>query len=442
VAWSALALVTGALATPYVVRAPGYFREDWVSLDYVRAGGPWAAAGPTVGWTRPGVNPVYAAVFGPLGGHPRLGVLALVAIAVTTAVLLYEVALRWLDACRAFAVAAVYALLPTHASLTHWISAAHVGIALSLTLAGVLAADLLLTGRLPWWPAALFLAAAGLTYESFVPATLVVLLAFPLAHRPRRWRPVVPLLVTVIGVTAYAFIAGFVLAAKQPVQLIELDRAIGGNLGWGLSPVGSWPVLQAVLLGGTAAALAAMAFPSFRRATGLPERLVAAGAGLVVLGVAPFVPFGADVDFVGLGDRANALPAMGVACILVGLADRSATFLAAIVPRRVTVAVLAALGLTIVLPTHWAQAEEWARVATWQEQVLDRAAALVIAGRNVVTVGPDQISTPAVEGLNGDWDGSAALRWRTGDPDAAVRFNYRAGAGTAPPPVDVPTDPP
>jgi hypothetical protein len=437
-----LTLLTAALAVPYLVRSPGYFREDWVSLDHVRAGGAWAAAGPAVGWTRPGVNPVYALVFGPLGGHPRLGVLALVAIAATTAVLLYEVARRRLDAPRALAVAAVYVLLPTHASLTHWISAAHVGIALSLTLAGVLAADLLLVGRLPWWPAAVLLAAAGLTYESFLPATLVVLLTLPLAHLPRRWRPLLPLLITVIAVAAYEFIAGFVLAAKQPVQFVELDRAIAGNLGWGLSPAGSWPVLQAVLLGGTAAALAALAFPSFRRATGLPERLVATGAGLVVLGVAPFVPFGADVDFVGLGDRANALPAVGVACILVGLADRSATFLAAVVPRRVTVAVMAALGLAVVLPTHWAQAEEWARVAAGQEQVLDRAAALVIAGRSVVTVGPDPISTPAVEGINGDWDGSAALRWRTGDPDAAVRFRYRPGAGREPPSVDVPTDPP
>jgi hypothetical protein len=419
-----LALLVVVLALPYGVRGPGWFREDWISLDHAAGGGPWAAAGPLVSATRPGVVPVYAVSFGLLGRSPLAAWVLLVASVAVSAVLVHIVARRWLDPARAGAVAAVWVVLPTHASLTHWASATHIVVALILTLAGVLAADRCAAGEGPWWPAALALVGGGLTYESFLPAALVAVAAIGVGRRAGR--AVAPVAGAVGVVLVSQFVVGFVVKAKAPAQMVEVDQAVAGNLGWGLTPAFWWPALQAVLLGGLAVALARLALPSFRPADPRPERLVAAGAVLVIAGLAPFLPFGTDIDFTGLGDRANALPSLGVAGLVVGLGDR-------VVRSRPVVVALVAAGLAVVLPTRLGQDDEWSRVARRQEVVLDAAAA---TGRSRVTVGPDRIGTPAVEGLNGWWDGSAALRWWTGDRSAELVFDY-APSG----PVDVDTSP-
>src|SRR4051794_8670393 len=127
-----------ALAVPYGLTGPGWFREDFEPLRNARLEGMWHAAGPTVTQNRPGAAIVYSLVFGPLGGHPLVAYGLLTALGVGVALLLLELVGRYLDPGLSLAVVLVYGLMPNRSSLTHWISTVHIWVALAALIGALL----------------------------------------------------------------------------------------------------------------------------------------------------------------------------------------------------------------------------------------------------------------------------------------------------------------
>lgn len=421
----ALVVVVAVLAVPYGVLGPGYFREDWISLANARSDGYVGAAGALVATTRPGAALVYAVTFGVLEGQYFLAWLLLVALHAVAVVLVYEVARVEVGPRRAAVVALLWTLLPTHASLTHWISVTHISVALILALLGVLAARRATSGDASRWPPALLIFGSALFYEALLPPVLLALVF--VAASNGNWMAVRPALLAGAAAVVWSFTIGYLITEKAPAVWVELKHVIGANLGWGLSSFAGWGVLQAALLAWIAAATVMVVLPGSRNRTGTSEQMVVAGLLIAGTGLAPFVPFGADIDFVGLGDRANVVSSLGVACVLVGLGERLRITIRSRRVRLSASGVMVLSVLVVVLPTRIEQDREWAAVASWQRVVSGEAALAHRKGRPSVRIGYDAVGTAGIEGLNNEWDASSALRWWTHDAGADVECRRAPG---------------
>jgi hypothetical protein len=426
-------VVATALAVPYLLMGPGWFREDFEPLRRARLQGWWDAAGPIVSRNRPVTSALYALVFGGLGDHPVLGYAVLTTLGVATLLLLLRLTAQHLGGRIGLAVTLVYALSPNRSSMTHWVSTVHIWLALLCLLGGLL----LVARRAPWWATAALLGIGTLTYTAIVPLAAAGLVweARRASSTTRRRE-----LVLVGAVLATTFAYGYATAPDRPFELIALRGLLGGQFGWGLTsfgPVGT--ALPIVVL--AASAVMAHRLVRLRHDPGcdlLPERMVVGGVVVVVLGTLPFLGMGADIDFVTQGDRVHCVSGIGGALVLTGIGLRAVRAVAGAVTVRpaaarassvaratgcavVAVAVLLVVGARLESDAAWA--------STWDDTrtAIDRGGAQVEAGSPVAEVGPCPISRGGVEGLNNDWDSTLALQWATRSPGVSATCHAPGG---------------
>jgi hypothetical protein len=401
------------LAVPYGLRGPGYFREDWFSLENARFEGWYAAAGPLVAETRPGAAAVYAVVFGLLDGRVVAAWMLLVVLHCLTALLLLSVIRTELGPPWALAVTLVWVTMPNHTALTHWISTANISVAMFLALTGVLllqTSDPPAVGR-SIASAGCFIAAI-LTYEAVtLAAGLTVLI---IASRSGKTRlPLAPAAGMAIGFLTF-LILNYLSGEKQLLFDPAPQQMISANFGWGLFDTPAWRIPQSLLITYGLTTLCVMSLPSIRRLAQPSDRVAAAGLLISIAGGLPFAPYASDIDFVGLGDRANSISSIGAAMIMTGLGARICTFFASPWQRHVGLILTATLLLSFT-SVRLRQATEWNLVWVWQRAVLTEAALIAAEPPYTVTLGGGPVGTGAVEGLNNASDASAALRWWLND---------------------------
>ena len=410
------ALVLGTLAVlvslPYGLRGPGFFREDWESLRNARILGSWHAAADSVTSARPLDRPVFALVFGVLGEHPLAVYVLLTVLNLVVAVLLYRFVRRFSSDASAIAVAAVWVVLPTHASLARWASTAHITVAVAVLLGGaLLLVDAVRRGRSGLWPAVAF-AVSALLYEAVLVPVAVMLATAVWVARGRRPAIAAPAVVLLVPTALWAVTR----STKPGPRLIRVTDVVSSNLGWGINDAEPWwRVLQLLVLVGLALAAARLALPGFRSTTGWPERAALVGAITIVVGSLPFAGYAHDIDFVAQGDRANMVAAMGAALLVVGVAS--------MLPRRSTAVVLVSVGVLCV-PTRLQQDADWARTADEVDQVLAHLDAHLPVRAEPVRLGIRPIAHGGVEGLENSWDASLALQATRADPRWRVVFVY------------------
>lgn len=312
---AAVCLIAVLAAGPYALMSPNYLREDFDSLLNAARNGALGAAGPAVARPRPGAAAVFALVFGGLGGRPVWTVLLMTAVHAGHALLLFHIASRMLTRRTAFAVAALWAILPTSSALTHWASAAPVGFALMLLMVSIL-----LMWRSPLSTptaaaAVVLLVASALTYEAVIPIGVAAAFLVPkLATRRFNPRFSAVCVVALGGVGLW----NLVTTTKRDLSPLSANNAIHGHFGSELIKVAGAgratvvAVVVAVVWSG-----ARLALPHV--GTGVGERLVVAGAGVVVLGTLPFIGVDREIDYVMQGDRATAVSGVGTALVLVGI---------------------------------------------------------------------------------------------------------------------------
>jgi hypothetical protein len=409
-----LVAVVLVLALPYGLRGPGYLREDWEPLRIAAFDGWWAAAGGRVALSRPVSGVLFAVLFGLVGAHPLVVFSVLTAVNACVAVLIFLVAREVLPRRPALVIAVVWTLLPTHTALSNWPSAAPALFALALVLLGMLLLTRAVRAGRGVWPAIGVMAASALCYEATLPVAAAAIVAVPLLVAGRMRPDVVRRGLVLVLVGLWAALA----SSKPPPEMIRLADIVGSNFGWGINPnVVIELALGVPILAGVTVALVRLISSDLRPRTGTGERLVAAGVAVVVLGVAPFVGFGQDIDFVAQGDRANMVCAIGAAMVLAGLAEMIRSGPAA------AVAVVAVLAV-VALPTRWDRDRDYAETAHDVKRVIAHVQQTLPSGARTLVIGTRPLSHDGVEGLENDWDAGLAFQHQFHDADLRVRYVY------------------
>jgi hypothetical protein len=284
--------------------------DDWFLLANARFDGWWQALGGELLRARPGSGAVYAVTIGLVGRHPPVALVVQVLLASAAAIALWDLARQFLGRAEAFAVAALWVLLPNHGSLLYWATGTAITAALLLLLLGV---RLLVDGRL--LAASLLVGASVLTYEATAPAAALALIAVPsLQGRPWR-RPLV------VGAAVLLPVAAWVVLARPSVkrgldQTADLGQVLPAHVGWGVLPT------PFDVAGGLFACLVAtfvvVEAGRSRRVTH-EAALLGAGAALIVAGTLPFVRY--FYAPLGFGDRVNVVAAVGTALLWTALLE-------------------------------------------------------------------------------------------------------------------------
>jgi hypothetical protein len=393
----------------YLLSGPGFFREDWDSLAFARFDGVWSTAGSAVFVRRPLGALTYSLTFGSIGAHPLPSYVVLLLLNAATVALLYAAARCFLGRWPAAGVAGLYALAPSRSSLTHWFSTVNILAGMCVLLAGTIVMSRAIPrgGRSVWLGMGL-VAVSTLFYDPLLaPAVLVVAsTSWVLTRRLRLDLAVAAgLLLAIRGWWSAAATPG------QPHQWIRLSAVLYSNFGWGIIDVDPlWRVVVLAVVVGTAVAVGRVVLG---RADAQVEGLVLTGWVIVIVGMVPFARLGSDIDFIGIGDRASCISAIGAACVLVGLARMLPG------PRALPGLAVAGLALAMV-PLAVQNDRAWAR--TWRDTtaVLAAAAAASHGGRLPVWAGPKDVSSGGVMGIT--LDASRPLAVWTGDPRAHLYF--------------------
>lgn len=290
---------------PVAVRGPDYVLDDWFALANAHFDGWWRAIGGELVRARPGSGVVYAVVFGLVGRHPLVALAVQVAIAAATAVALRALLRRFVPEREALAIAALWVLLPNHASLLYWTTGSALTVALFLLLVGfgLLADDRPLV-------AAFVLGASVLTYEATGPAAVVGLAAVP-ALLGRPWRR--PLLIgsCVLGPVAVWVVAAIPSVKQGLDETADLGQLLPAHVGWGVLPRG-WPATGAGLA--CTIVLTLLVVESARRRhLGHEAALALVGAGVIAVGTVPFLRY--FYAPLGAGDRVHVVAAVGTALV-------------------------------------------------------------------------------------------------------------------------------
>jgi hypothetical protein len=378
----------GLAAVPLVVTAvflglgAGYVLDDWWLRANARFDGTWSVGGEHTG-QRPLAVPLWVLAYDTWAGRP---VPALVLQGIGGAVFAVCLALllrRVMAERTAIAVAATWAVLPTHLSLEVWLSC--IGLVWSQAAA---AAGLVVGWRddRRWWhlaAAAACFAFAVLAYEAnvVVAAIAVVLLPWVRSGRPD-WR-----LVGVVGASSSAsmlWVAAHWFEGKEPGAVAPVQDVFAANVAWAFTNPG--PVargLTAVAAVVFAVAVGRLLLPSFRRSAGTAEWLMVVGVGVMAAGTVPFAFF--VYEPIGAGDRMNGLSAVGGALFLVGLAC-----LLARAARPLAVVAVAA-GLTAATVTRADRLQLWSLAGTDADAIVEATVAAVPRPEGLIVLGPEPV---------------------------------------------------
>jgi hypothetical protein len=381
-----------------------------------------------------------------MGPDPALHLAWSILLAVTMSVLLYAL-LRRLDFLKlhAGAIALLVLLFPWSDSTRFWASAAHSSLAIALALAGVLLAlrglDARAEGRiraggLLHVGAVTLYALSVLLYET---AGAALLLVGALYLTRATWRAVRYRWLADISVIAGCLAWNASSSGRERRQLAEmLDQASAVSDGartviaLAAVPFGS-PDRQVVLAALAAVVAAAvvvrLVLPRTDSArTVLTRWIVVTGAGLAIAAAAwvLFVP--ADPYYnpaqPGVGNRVNAMAAIGVVIAIYGSAVLAATLLCRWLPRGR----LAAAGLTGILAASlvFGYAREvrddqqaWARAATTADRVLTAVRTAIPdppERSTIYTFGHPGSERPGVVIFSFSWDLAGGVRLTYDDP--------------------------
>lgn len=410
--WALIALVV-AVALPYALLGVGWVLDDWFALRNARFDGALAAAGHSQWLARPGQGVVYFLTFGLIGEHPLVMYAVQVALAAATAVLLYRLLRVVLDDGPALAVAAVWAIVPNHASLVDWPSAVGIAVALVLLLGGCLS---LVAVRDRWTnrlAAALLLTASVLCYEATAPAAAVAAVVLPkLAGRGWRWRQAAASWAGLAG--AGVWMVTHVNPAKAVIHTTaDFSQLLPAHFGWGVAPKPLAPVVA--LLGLAALSVLLLDVTGFRgrRMTG-NDSLMAAGLAVIALGAVPFARY--YYAPLGAGDRANVVAGIGTALAWVGAAGTAFRY------RRTLALVATGFVAAAMLVAGVTGSRSWHEAAKSGRRVM-AALPSADAGGTLV-VGPDPIEVRNVAAFLDDSNIAAAYQLRRGTLTASARMSH------------------
>src|SRR5262249_38464127 len=125
---SLLVALTAALAAPYALAGTNFVLDDWFALRNAMFDGAMSAGGHNQFLAGPGAWLTYGLTFGLIGNHPLPIYLLQTAVNAAVAVALFVAVRRFLPIVPAFAVAAVWVIVPNHTSLDNWASALNISI--------------------------------------------------------------------------------------------------------------------------------------------------------------------------------------------------------------------------------------------------------------------------------------------------------------------------
>jgi hypothetical protein len=321
------------------VRGAGYVLDDWFTLGNAKADGIWGTPGHLIFVNRPGAGLLYSLVFGVFGGHPAVGLAVLTLLSAATAALLFVLCRRFVSLPVAAVIAALWVLLPNHTSLEYWQSCTPLAAATLLTLGAALCvARKDSTGRQTIAAAAL-VTAGSLTYEAVFPIGAAVVVFLPwLAGARWRWRDAVMRGGLMIPAAVYLIL--FRSTQKSISQVASLQRAAPTHFGWGVVPPGKGAtVVLIVALVAIAVAALKLLLPGFRADTGLGERLVVIGLGVIALGAIPFTFY--FYEPLGAGDRFTLVSSIGGAMAWTGIGVMLWRWRAVVIPAAAVLLVMA-----------------------------------------------------------------------------------------------------
>lgn len=259
--WLAAAAAVPAIA--YALAGPGWIREDW---NFVAARGDFSP-----GWFWP-----FRALAWPFhiimyaAGSPVVALVVQTGLVVLAGVLFGRVVERFTADPQLGRIAAVvWVVLPIHSAMSFWAAGAYI------TAAACAALQALRTDRMRW------VVVAGLLYEStVVPLVLIAVVR-------RQWTH------AAIGV---GLIAAATVWSPMDAQNVWVSP---GEVATGTFGLGVSTTVGVLVLG--------LLISQWR------TRGVLAGLVVVGVGVLMFLPYGQDIDFAGIGDRANVVAGFGVA---------------------------------------------------------------------------------------------------------------------------------
>lgn len=431
-AWT-VAVTVVVVAVPYFVLGPHFLADDYVWLRNAHFDGWWNAGGPRVAG-RPGGWVVAALSFGAVGAHPAVLYVVLTALRVGAAVLVRRCLAMFMAARYALAVTLVWLVMPNHLATEMWLSSMAGPIALGLLAAGiselarVTRAD---PRRLPI-VAYLLLAGAVAVYELTAGVAALAVAAVPcLVHgRVRvRVRDAAIGLVLVAVPALWAAVRSTVYDHSSTGKL-DPRLVFPGHLSLGFAPFGAQGrVVTALGLAAILAAVVRLARRELRPSTGFPDRLVVAGAVVVLAGVAPLASFA--TNFFGLHDRLLLVSGVGSAMVWTGAALMVAAWL-----RRPAVLVAAALAfVAVVVPLRAMRTVDYRDAGTDAVRETARLGAAVRAsGARAIDVPGPVAVVDRVWGLNDGWNATASVQLHLDDPTVVVGVVLPDIGRSGPPP--------
>lgn len=378
----ALAAVPLAVTTVFLVLGGGYVLDDWWLRANARFDGTWSVGGEHTG-QRPLAVPLWVLVHDIWAGRP---VPALVFQGIGGAVFAVCLALllrRVVAERTAIAVAATWAVLPTHLSLEVWLACVNLVWSQAAAAAGIVVGW---REDRRWWHlggAALCFTFAVLAYEANVVVAALAVVALPWV---RSGRPDWPLVATVgaASTVSMLWVAAHWFEGKEPGSLATVQDVFAANIAWAFTNPG--PLARAITAAGAVAlsvAVGRLLLPSFRRSAGTAEWLMVAGVGVMAAGTAPFAFF--VYEPIGSGDRMNGLSAVGGALFLVGL-----TCLLARVARPLAVLAVAA-GLTAATLMRAERLQLWSLAGADADAIVEATVAAVPRPEGLIVLGPEPV---------------------------------------------------
>jgi hypothetical protein len=408
-----LAALSIGVSIPYAVLGPNLILDDWFTLWFRMRDGVLWTGGHDQLLARPGAWLVLMVEYGFVGAHP-LAIYALqAALSTVAAVLLFVVARRFVSPGRAFAIAAVWVLLPNHSTIDRWAAAMPALVSLVLLLWGLVLLERSIDRGGGIVPALAVFCASALCYEASLAPAGVALLAVPwlAGHKPTLRR--LAATEAPLAVTGVWMLANSQHTTGDFVGWFDFPRMLQAHIAAGINrPEGLVVVVAIVGAVGTAIALARPLAPSLRNLPAETTWLVVAGLVVIVVGTLAFVRY--PIAPLNLGDRANVVASVGTALVWVGIGT-------IVWERRRAVGAAAAVVFALVLLVGRVQ-----RDVDYVDAGDDTVAILAALDRThsdrppgEVVVGPHAVFHHGIVGLIGTID--QAVRADSGDPTRRAR---------------------